>query len=126
MCICYEWNDGVMFAKITDEFNVDIALQHLYAINRLHGEISIYKKFVDFSDCCSAKLSAYEIIDLSRRCAGIYEKFKKFFVAVYAPSDYLYGMGRMFQVYAMPYYNRGSIEIFRDKDQALDWLTQCV
>lgn len=30
---------------------------------------------------------------------------KKTFVAVYAPPDDLYGMGRMFQVYAMPYYN---------------------
>ena len=115
-----------MFAKITGEFNVDRALQHLYAINRLNGEISIYKKFVNFSECCSIKLSVYEIIDFSRRCAGIYETFKKTFVALYAPSDYLYGMGRMFQVYAMPYYNKGMIEIFRDKDQALDWLKQCV
>ena len=76
---------------------------------------------IDASEIQAALLSPTEVRAMMqswKSCAGLRERAR---IAIYAPSDVVYGLTRMAQAFGGNA-SEGRFEVFRAKDAARDWL----
>lgn len=114
-------NEG---ATVVLRFNDVVTGNEIFAANReIYAEPSILKmrvQFVDWSRVTEIDFTPEEAESFATQDNAAFEKNPDFRIAIYTPSDHVFGLVRM-------WYGRlegvdDKTGIFRDRDEALNWL----
>jgi len=77
-------------------------------------------QILDFSQCTDFELSSNDIDSLSRLAINASKINPNIIMAIIAPSDLVFGMSRVYEVYAEE--SGFKIKVFREKLQAENWV----
>lgn len=77
-------------------------------------------QILDFSQCHNFELSSSDINELSRLAINASKINPNIIMAIIAPTDLVFGMSRIFEVYAEE--SGFNIKVFRDKLEAENWV----
>lgn len=124
MSIHCEEKGGIFFTTVTGTFDCQSAIEHLDFLCTHKGRTENLYEFHDYSNIEKNLLSQQELIDIAEYAKKIGTVYKRSFVAVYAPGDLAFGMARQYQANAAMRDNKTLVEIYRDKNQAIQSLVE--
>ena len=104
---------------VTDD---DILDQYLRFYRGRDWEHSILE-LVDLSDADMRQVTAQGLAAVAEALGNYFEEsgISNVRTAVFSPKDLPFGMGRIYEAYAEK--SPESVQVFRDRDEALRWLT---
>ena len=116
-----EVREGIVFTRVTGELDNLQAIEHLKLVRELGAGFDVYRELMDLSGVERVTQTSEQIKMLAGEAEPL-EMFKKIYLAIFAESELAYGLSRMFQVFAELAENPVEIQVFREKQEALEWL----
>ena len=114
----YLKDNNFMFTRITGEVNDQNLRQHVIDLNRESEGISDLR---ELADCTGIKSMENLTVKGTSGCADLENNRPNSLLAILVTdSALLYGMARAYQAFSED--RRESVQIFKDKNEALAWL----
>ncbi len=115
--------EGIIHTKLTGELNFDAILAHLNELLELEGQVDDHYEFMDLAEVESINLSSEDITQFSKIGKQVGDTYNKSILAIYAPSNLAFGIGRMFEIISESIHVT-QVEVFRKRDDALEFLSK--
>ena len=122
MGIRTEFRDGILHAQVSGELTFDQAMQHLREIEQMTEGMEVLRELLDFAECENISLSSDQLRTTVSAGDQSLTRFTRYRLAIYAGDDLHYGLSRMFQIFHEIAKHEIELEIFRDRELALEWL----
>ena len=116
--------DGIIYTEIEGELIYDMVVYQIDYIVGLRDQIEHHFEFSDLSKVTGINLSSTEMDNLGKHALATQNTFERTFAVYYAPNDFTFGMGRMFQTFFGLNKHRMVIEISKDRDEAIRWIIE--
>lgn len=80
------------------------------------------RELVDLSEADVSNVTADGLVSLAMTLADLFERdgIELYKTAVYSPEDLPFGLSRLYEAYTAD--SPESVQVFRDRDEALSWL----
>ena len=115
--------DGIIYTELSGEIVYDAVIAHTDFIFSLAGQVNNQYELHDHTRTQGMNLFADDIRKIAAYSLKLRNIFQHSFIAVYAPSDFAYGIARMFEAYFELADHSIQAQIFRDKTEAIEFLT---
>jgi len=112
----------IIYTEFSGELVLEAALKHIDFILSLKNQFSSIYEVHDHTNTNAIKLSADDIQKIASYSIKLKDYFRPYFISIYAPTDFTFGMARMFQAYYTIAGHVINTEIFRNKEVAIQFL----
>lgn len=122
MSIESKLKDGIIYTKVSGELNYETTCKQIEFIASLRDEINNHFEISDLSGVTKISLTTDDMAKISsiiNQAGGI---FPHSVVCYYVTDDFQYGMARMFETYMDIAELPMKIQIFKEKEKAIDYL----
>ena len=114
--------DGIIYTELSGEINLDAIITYSDFIFSLKDKLVNRYELHDHTNTKSINLSSEDISQIAAYSIKTESIFQHTVLAVYAPSDYTFGIARMFEMVFEVEDRSIYVEIFRNKEDALQFL----
>ena len=114
--------DGIIYTELSGQINYDIVIKQIDFISSLKGKIVNRYEFHDHTNTESINLTADDISKIAAYSIKTKNIFQHSFLAIYAPNDFTFGIARMFAAFYELEEHTIHAEIFRSKEDAIQFL----
>ena len=122
MAIKTEFEDGILHSNVLGELTFEQAMQHLRNIEDIAEKTKILREILDFTECKDISLSSEQLLHTVQAGNEPLKKLSSYRLAIFATSDFQYGLSRMFQIFHENVNSNIEIKIFKNRTSALNWL----
>ena len=118
-------SDGIIYTEISGEINYDLVVKQIDFILSLKDKLVNRYELHDHTDTNLINISSDDIQKMAVASKTTRDIFKHSFLAVYAPTDYTFGIARMFMTFFELSEHTINVKIFRNKEEAIQFLKDC-
>lgn len=114
--------DGIIYTELSGVINYDAVICQIDFIYALKDTLIHRYELHDHTNTESIRLSAEEISKIASYSQKTTNIFNRSVLAVYAPTDFTFGVARMFDAFFKMEEHSIESEIFRQKEDAITFL----
>lgn len=114
--------NGMVCTELMGEINYDITCQHIDFIASLKPRIQILYELTDFTNVTGVNLTDDDMQKIGYYLEQSKGTYPHSYIAYYVVNDFQFGMARMFQIHMELADHPMVIQVFRDKEEALQFL----
>ncbi len=114
--------DGIIYTEVSGEINYGQVIMQIDFIFTLKDKIVCRYELHDHSNTEGINLTTDDMRKIASYSTKVKNIFKHSFVAIYAPTDLTFGIASMFQTFYEIEEHTIIVEIFRDKEEAKQFL----
>lgn len=114
--------DGIVYTEISGEIGYDEIIRQADFVLTLKEKLTCLYELHDHTHTKNINISADDIPKVATRLSETQNIFTYYFLAIYAPSDFVFGLARMFETFFEINGHTVQAKIFRDKDAAIQFL----
>jgi len=114
--------DGIIYTEVSGEINYDQVIMQIDFIFTLKDKIVCRYELHDHSNTEGINLTVDDMKKIASYSTKAKNIFQHSFAAIYAPTDFTFGIARMFQTFYELEDHSITVNIFRDKEEAIQFL----
>lgn len=116
--------EGIIYTEISGELRYTSVIQHIDFIVSCRDQLKNHFELHDFSHATHINISSEDMGKIAAYGMQTAKVFEYSCIAVYANNDFAYGMARMFEISLELSENPTTIQIFRNREDAVQFLKE--
>lgn len=118
--------EGILYTKLEGDINKDVVIEYIDYIYTLKDKIDYRYELHDHTKTASINLSTDEMRNIAIYSKKTSDIFQHSYLSIYAPSDFTYGIARMFKSFYEIQKHQINAEIFRNRNDAIQYLKNAI